>query len=410
MVIGTGLAITVAMNACNSTPEGLGLGSADLELRSQTINDSVIFDTTGSTRGKPEVVVIPGVPQTYTIDTPIKYACSSHFDPNQRSSLTQTTNVEVQIINKTSGAVVCRHSQNIYEGLINDRMLSVTSCLNLPNAQYKVNIVAPDLVGRVDMGQMLVAGNGYVQDNLLFVTKTDDRFFFSAAADANTPVVPEIWVLYQTDHSKDVLRATGKCEVIGSPLVIDTHAATDNAQGVQLSSPTDGIMFNIFGWNSAPVANTNKRISWIQNFNRYKFLVLADANGKVLGVDQMFGDNTLGPDGTFAANGFAALAKYDGKDAWGRRTIRAADGKIDASDDVYSRLSLWSDRNMDGKVQTGELMSLRDANLTEINLMYDPNFREEDRFGNRTELKSIVKFGDGRARLIFDLWFRALDR
>ncbi|MBX2994670.1 MAG: hypothetical protein KF681_07605 [Bdellovibrionaceae bacterium] len=411
MVIGTGLAITIAMNACNSTPEGLSLGSGESALASSKLEAQMVFDgTTGSTRGKTEVEVIPETPwQNIVIDTPIKYACSSHFNNNERSSLTQTTNVEVQV-RKLDGTVMCRQNTNVYANLINHKLLKITSCENLPNGQYEIKIMAPDLTTRVDGGNMLVAGNGYVQPDLLFVTKQTDKFFFSAKNVPDVAIQPEVWVLYQTDHSKDVLRATEKCEVIGSPLVVDTHAAVENAQAVQLSAPTDGIMFNIFGWNALPTANTPKRISWVQNFNRYKFLVLADANGKVLGVDQMFGDNTLGPDGKFATNGFTALAKYDGKDAWGRRQIRAADGKIDASDDVYSRLSLWADRNMNGKVEAGELTSLRDAGLTEIDLNYDPNFKEEDRYGNRTELKSVVSFADGRKRLIFDLWFRALDK
>ncbi|NJL24329.1 MAG: hypothetical protein HC902_03565, partial [Calothrix sp. SM1_5_4] len=75
---------------------------------------------------------------------------------------------------------------------------------------------------------------------------------------------------------------------------------------------------------------------------------------------------------------------------------------------MYAKLALWSDKNGNGIAERGELEFLRDAGLVEIDLAYDPNFREEDRYGNVTELKSTVRFEDGRTRLIFDLWFRYL--
>lgn len=88
--------------------------------------------------------------------------------------------------------------------------------------------------------------------------------------------------------------------------------------------------------------------------------------------------------------------------------MAAADNKIAAADSVYNELRLWSDRNLDGVAQRNELTRLADAGLVEIDLEYDPNFSEEDRYGNRTEMKSIVRFADGGMRLIFDLWFRYL--
>ncbi len=39
------------------------------------------------------------------------------------------------------------------------------------------------------------------------------------------------------------------------------------------------------------------------------FLVLPNSSGGVSGIDEMFGDNTRGPDGKFAANGYEVRLK-----------------------------------------------------------------------------------------------------
>lgn len=60
----------------------------------------------------------------------------------------------------------------------------------------------------------------------------------------------------------------------------------------------------------------------------YALLTLPDSQGRIAGIDQLFGDNTFGPDGAFAANGYAALAKYDGK---------TSDGRLDLIFDLWFR-------------------------------------------------------------------------
>ena len=182
------------------------------------------------------------------------------------------------------------------------------------------------------------------------------------------------------------------------PLIVDLGSDIDNAQGIQLSSQIDGILFDILGENSTPNAHDKKQISWTNNI-RYQWVVRPDSNGQVHGIDQMFGDNTLGPDNQFASDGFEALAKFD------------VDGnkKIDTDDPVFRELGLWADLNGNGQVDLGELNSLNDSKISYIDLRYDPNFFEVDQYGNKTSYKSIVSFSDGRKNLIFDMWFKYVD-
>ena len=63
---------------------------------------------------------------------------------------------------------------------------------------------------------------------------------------------------------------------------------------------------------------------------------------------ELFGTSTLLADGKRAENGFDALAQYD----------ENQDGRIDAQDAVFSRLTVWQDVNSDGVSQKDELFSI----------------------------------------------------
>ncbi len=184
----------------------------------------------------------------------------------------------------------------------------------------------------------------------------------------------------------------------GDPLIVDLGADINNAQGINLSSQIEGILFDILGLNAMPNPFAKKQISWTQE-QRYQFVVKPNEDGQVLGINEMFGDNTLGPDGLFSKEGFEALSKYD----------QDKNGIIDTEDPVYNELYLWHDANRNGVSDAGELTSLNAAGISSIDLLYDPNFYEIDQYGNKTTFKSIVRFFDGRRTLIFDLWFKYLE-
>lgn len=184
----------------------------------------------------------------------------------------------------------------------------------------------------------------------------------------------------------------------GSPLLVQLPDARYGQQPIVLSHPLQGIRFDILGLNSDPVAHAKKLISWLTEGSRETnyFLVLPNDRGEVNGIDEMFGDNTLGPDGKFAANGYEALRKYETR----------VDGMIDRRDRVFSRLRLWHDLNGDGEAQDFELSTLEEKRVKAIDLDYDVNYQEVDAYGNKIKMKSVVVMEDDTLNLIFDIWFR----
>jgi hypothetical protein len=174
------------------------------------------------------------------------------------------------------------------------------------------------------------------------------------------------------------------CNEDVSPLLINTIPNTS----VKLSSQATGVKFDITG-NGVPF-----QISWPKHPEKDMFLALPDQYGHVNGIQQLFGNNTIGPDGKTAVNGFEALRKYAKPNAT----------QIDSSDAVYSKLRLWSDVNRDGVAQSSELHSLSEMGISAISLG-DSQVFEVDAYGNQTRERSYVKTQAGWSLFIFDIWF-----
>lgn len=202
------------------------------------------------------------------------------------------------------------------------------------------------------------------------------------------------------------------CDQTDSPLVVSLNRDGGAPTKLKLSKPLEGILFDLLGLKSFPFAHSKKQISWFANEmvarDNY-FVVLPNRNGGVTGIEEMFGDNTSGPDGLFAANGYEALAKHDGLRSNGQYNLRARDGKISIEDDVFLKLRLWSDENLDGVAQSNELYTLEEMGVVSINLQYDEHYYEQDMYGNEIRMKSDVQMKDGSLNLIYDLWFRTLE-
>lgn len=274
--------------------------------------------------------------------------------------------------------------------------LSVGSESCTTDAQVILNLVRKDKITRADLEKICpnilpAAGAG------LSVTVTVDGTATKSAGGLLT-------LLYarNTDTSVASEAADQYCDQKSSPLVIHMASNVRKPRPIALSAPQDGVDFDLLGASNdhMPV-----RISWFTN-DDYRFLALPDANGEVHGIDQLFGNNTTGPDGTFASDGYAALSKFDGTSADGSWKLAAADGMIDARDPIFSRLRLWLDTNRDGIGQANEMVSLQSAGLAYIDLTYSTRYGEVDAYGNETKMKSVVGYRDGSLDLIFDLWFR----
>ena len=150
-----------------------------------------------------------------------------------------------------------------------------------------------------------------------------------------------------------------------TPLILDLK---DN--GLEFTSIEEGVYFDLNG------DGVIEKTAWtpIQNEFDDAFLWLdKNLNGKIDNGKELFGDQNG------EENGFYELAKYD----------KNKDKVINNKDEIYKKLKLWVDMNADGKIDNGEVKSLPEANVTEINLEfrveYDKNGNiKTDKHGNIT--------------------------
>ena len=170
-----------------------------------------------------------------------------------------------------------------------------------------------------------------------------------------------------------------------SPLIIDMMG-----RGIVLTYPKDGVNFDIEG------TGEKLSIAWPIDTANTPFLALdSNNNGNIDSVHELFGNNTKGPDGKTAENGFAALAKYDIN----------GDKTIDAKDAVWNQLRFWRDLNRDGASDASELTPVSVNRIVSIDLDYVSKQENADAFGNSTLQRSVVEMRSGKLRNIFDLWF-----
>ena len=126
-----------------------------------------------------------------------------------------------------------------------------------------------------------------------------------------------------------------------------------------------------------------ERVSWAASGDG--FLVMdRDGDGKITSGRELFGDHTVMSDGRVAASGFQALADLDSN----------KDGKIDASDEAFGRLRVWSDKDGDGKFEDHELSTLEEMGIDSIDLRYSDH-RTEDENGNQIVRTGRFTWKDG---------------
>jgi Ca2+-binding RTX toxin-like protein len=78
-----------------------------------------------------------------------------------------------------------------------------------------------------------------------------------------------------------------------------------------------------------------------------------NGNGRIDTQTELYGDQTLTPNGNLARSGFAALAAEDGN----------RDGRIDTQDAAWNDIRLWRDANRDGISQANELSRPEDHGI-----------------------------------------------
>ncbi|MBD8147980.1 S8 family serine peptidase [Pseudomonas fluorescens] len=150
------------------------------------------------------------------------------------------------------------------------------------------------------------------------------------------------------------------------PLLLDL-----GGNGVRMTDIRDGVLFD------TDHSGTLKRTGWADR--NTGMLVIDDGSGQIKDVSQMFSEYYAGKAGVGGAagevrfkDGFAALASEDAN----------ADGVIDQNDPIWSKLRVWVDASHDAQSDAGELKSLAELGITQINVRAT-TASSEVRDGNR---------------------------
>ena len=170
---------------------------------------------------------------------------------------------------------------------------------------------------------------------------------------------------------------------IRSPIIIDM-----NGDGVKTTAQGKHTYFDHDGNGFA------ENTGWVDS-NDALLVLDRNQNGLIDDGKELFGSNTLLSSGKKAQNGFEALAEFD----------ENRDGVIDAADSVWSRLQLWQDKNQNGLVDEGELLSLSNTQITAIGLNYLKGDKKDEN-GHEHRETSQVTWADGHQTDATDVWFK----
>ncbi|MBK9321850.1 MAG: hypothetical protein IPM97_02640 [Bdellovibrionaceae bacterium] len=338
----------------------------------------------------------PNVGGQYTTTGPLPisfiFECSNSKSRTLGTNLIKATAVKL-VITSNLGQKACEIQGDIKNQILNKKTLTFMPCPGLAVGKYVAYLVEASVSSNYAMKSL-------TENDIEFEVKSNGTYYVANRRveilyDLNTQnsSYSELNGLLGNTSTADTQKS---CDSRSSPLIISMDS---NSRGIKLTAPMDGIQFDILGQRSAPVAHAKKQISWLQADQEYYFIALPNERGQVLGIDEMFGDNTRGPDGKYSANGYSALAKYDDD----------RDGLITPDDEIFAKLRLWNDNNRDGVSQDSELFSLAEKKISIVDLHYDKRYKEQDIYGNQTLMKSVVKTEDGKMHLLFDLWFRHIN-
>ncbi|HYD60843.1 MAG TPA: calcium-binding protein [Noviherbaspirillum sp.] len=171
-------------------------------------------------------------------------------------------------------------------------------------------------------------------------------------------------------------------ETTTSPLILDL-----DGDGVETVSKTVGIHFdhdgNRFAETTGWVDTDDGLLAWDRN-----------GDGKIDRGAELFGNQTILPNGSKAANGFSALAVLDAN----------SDGKITASDTSFAQLRVWKDTDGNAMVSDGELLSLNVAGVQSLNVAFSTQTHTDAQGNQHLQVGQHTRT-DGSTQALTDVWF-----
>jgi len=181
---------------------------------------------------------------------------------------------------------------------------------------------------------------------------------------------------------QDIKRQTQTASAYASPIILDLNGdgvirTVGLSSGVFFDHAADGFAERT-GW----VAPGDGLLVWDRN-----------ANGAIDSGRELFGSETLLPNGIKAVNGFKALKAFDAN----------GDGVIDANDPVFAQLRVWLDADTNGRTAEGELLTLEEAGVRSINVAYT-NSNHVDAQGNAHRQIGSYTTTNGQTRTATDVW------
>ena len=181
------------------------------------------------------------------------------------------------------------------------------------------------------------------------------------------------------DTIKNIVNAA---KSTSSPIILDL-----NNNGIETTGVKQGAYFDHGG------DGFSEQTAWIGNGDG---LLVRDINnnGRIENGKELFGNETLLPNGNKAANGFDALKALDSN----------GDNQINANDEVFTSLKIWKDANGDGISQSTELFALDAAGIVAIATNYSMS-EFIDAQGNAHQQIGIYTRADGTQAAAEDVWF-----
>ncbi|WP_332752365.1 calcium-binding protein [Hydrogenophaga sp.] len=180
---------------------------------------------------------------------------------------------------------------------------------------------------------------------------------------------------------ESIKRKLASASTIPSPIVLDL-----DGDGIETISISDG------AWFDHTADGFAERTSWAAPDDALLVRDL-DGNSTIDSGRELFGSESLLPNGSKAANGFEALKALDAN----------SDGVIDAQDAAFTELRVWKDANANSRTDAGELLTLAEAGVGSINVAYT-NSSHIDAQGNAHRQVGSYTTASGETRAATDIW------